>query len=357
MTLVKRHHQKRHHQFEVKKNRFSATKINELCSSSAYNHIYCDQKPQESLSASSSFQKEVGSDAFIEKVPSASSTPCESQFSGAEMMGSSTFSSGSTTLSCPIPTAITWWRTTHADQVQNRAIIGYTDGCIVVVGKKYLSFLRITKFHFCIFLELTNNCPYIGNTVIERGVIEKLAICKDSCCDTIYLLITTSSREQFKLLLEQKSTGYIAFSSDVRNMEHSRSFIRTSENEWEVVAQETEVIGENETEPQTSTTTTTTTTDDLSKLFPAAKARLISLRDLGAKKIENLKMKLSESRNKTREKEKVDDSSRFNESSTCIPELLTTPSGPFFCIQNVQDTNVMGAIHSYSATLSVKLIN
>lgn len=133
-------------------------------------------------------------------------------------------------------------------------------------------------------------------------------------------------------------------------MEHSRSFIRPSENEWEVVSQGTaEAVGEIETEPQTSTTS-----DDLSKLFPAAKARLISLRDLGAKKIENFKMKLSESRNKAREKEKVDESSRFNANSTSIPEMLTTPSGPFFTIQkNVQNTNVMGAIHSYSATLSV----
>lgn len=170
------------------------------------------------------------------------------------------------------------------------------------------------------------------------------------------MLITTSSREQFKLLLEQKSTGFISFSNENSSssrgssMEHSRSFIRPSaESEWEVVTQGTEAIGEIETEPQSSTT------DDLSKLFPAAKARLMSLRDLGAKKIENFKMKLSESRNKTREKEKVDDSSRFNASSSCIPEMLTTPSGPFFTIQNVQNTNVMGAIHSYSATLSVKL--
>lgn len=143
MTLAKRSKRHQQQQFEVKKNRFSANKINELCSSSAYNHIYCDQKPPESLSASSSFQKEPqGSEIYNEKVPSASSTPCESQFSGVGMMESSTFSSGSTTLSCPIPTAITWWQTTHSEQTQNRAIIGYSDGCICVV-RKYLAFLRI----------------------------------------------------------------------------------------------------------------------------------------------------------------------------------------------------------------------
>lgn len=126
MTLMKR---TKRHQFEVKKNRFSANKINELCSSSAYTHIYCDQKPSESLSASSSFQKE--SEIMV---ASTSSTPCmESQLS--TMMESSTMSSASTTITCPIPTAVTWWRTTHADQTQHRAIIGYSDGIIVVVRK------------------------------------------------------------------------------------------------------------------------------------------------------------------------------------------------------------------------------
>lgn len=132
-------------------------------------------------------------------------------------------------------------------------------------------------------------------------------------------------------------------------MEQPRSYNKPSEseNEWEVVAQATEAIA-NENEPPLSTT------DDLSKLFPAARARLISLRDLGAKKIENFKNKLAESRNKvTREKEKIDDSGRFIGCSTCMPEILTTPSGPFFTVQNFQKTNVMGAIHSYSSTLSV----
>lgn len=128
MTLTKR--SKR--QFEVKKNRFSANKINELCSSSAYTHIYCDQKPSESISASSSFQRE----GEITQVPSTSSTPLvESQISQISTMMESTISSASTTITCPIPTTIIWWRTSHAEKTQNRAIIGYSDGCIVVVRK------------------------------------------------------------------------------------------------------------------------------------------------------------------------------------------------------------------------------
>lgn len=129
VTLMKR---TKRNQFDVKRNRFSANKINELCSSSAYTHIYCDEKPQAStsMSTSSSFQKD--SSVEIE----ASSTPCESQFSNISSgMESSTVSSESATISCPIPTAVIWWRTTHADVNQNRAIIGYSDGCIVVVRK------------------------------------------------------------------------------------------------------------------------------------------------------------------------------------------------------------------------------
>jgi hypothetical protein len=70
------------HQFDIKKNRFSASKINELCSSSAYTHIYCDQKNDSaSISASSSFQKDSQSIEIEKKCTSTSSTPCESQFS------------------------------------------------------------------------------------------------------------------------------------------------------------------------------------------------------------------------------------------------------------------------------------
>lgn len=212
------------------------------------------------------------------------------------------------------------------------------------------------KFHAKIFLELANNCPYIGNTIIEKGIIERFAICKDACCDTIYLLINTSSREQFKILLEQKSTGYL-FPSDNRGylMETPPRSSRQpeSENEWEVVTQASEASS---VEVEVDQPPMASTSEDFSKLFPAAKARLLSLRDLGAKKIGNLKMKLAESRNKTiREKEKADDANRFalGGSSSVVPEPLTTPTGPYFTVQTVQSKNVMGAIHSYSSTLSV----
>lgn len=146
------HFIRRKNQFDVKKNKFSSNKINELCSSSAYNHIYCDEKPQvsSSISASSSFQKE--SSVEIVATPTIS-TPCDSQVSNISsgIMESSTLSSDSATISCPIPTAIIWWRTTHAEYNQNRAIIGYSDGCIVVV-RKYTHIFLVLNFKLTLFM-------------------------------------------------------------------------------------------------------------------------------------------------------------------------------------------------------------
>jgi hypothetical protein len=174
-------------------------------------------------------------------------------------------------------------------------------------------------------------------------------------------MINTVSKEQYKILLEQKSTGYI-FPNDVKSMEYPSSSKNKaeSESEWEVVASGNSSEGNEKVFEDTETETATSNAEDLSKLFPAAKARLLSLRDLGAKKIGTLKMKLAESRMKTKEKEKNehDASSRYQISNTSLaPELLTTPSGPYFTVQNVQNKNMMGAIHSYSSTLSVSALS
>lgn len=163
-------------------------------------------------------------------------------------------------------------------------------------------------------------------------------------------MINTSSREQYKILLEQKSTCYI-FPNETSSSDHvPRIKAHENENEWEVVTTSESM----EKVIEATETSVTSASEDLSK---AVKARLMSLRDLGAKKIGNLKMKLSE-RSKTREKEKNDyESSRFIQANAnLVPELLTTPSGPFFTCQNVMNKNMMGAIHSYSSTLSVGVI-
>ena len=197
-----------------------------------------------------------------------------------------------------------------------------------------------------IFSELVNNCPFVGNTSVEKGAIEKFAICKGTSCDTIYLMINTSTKEQYKLLLEQKSICY-TFPNDIKNPFENP---KNGENDWEILASEPyEKISESNEQEQVAGTS-----EDLPNFFPAAKARLLSLRDLGAKKIGNLKMKLAE-RNKSREKERIDtDNNRsMHENVSILPELLTTTSGPIFTVQNYQNRGMMGAIHSYSSTLSV----
>lgn len=191
---------------------------------------------------------------------------------------------------------------------------------------------------------LANNCPFIGNTIIEKSFIEKFVICRDSCMDTVTLMINTLGKEQYKILLEQKSTSY-TFPAETKSIFEQR-FQRESESEWEVVSSSSSADlqdkenGENE--PSTSTAS------DL-------KARLMSLRDLGAKKIGNLKLKLAESRIKAREKDKSKDQMPYSmmNTPTIVPELLTTPSGPYFIMQKSQNKSLMSALHPYSDTLSV----
>lgn len=194
---------------------------------------------------------------------------------------------------------------------------------------------------------LANNCPFIGNTIIEKSFIEKFIICKDSSMDTVTLMINTVTKEQYKILLEQKSTSY-TFPADTKSVLEPK-FQRESESEWEVVSSSSSADLQDkengEAEPSTSATS------DL-------KSRLLSLRDLGAKKIGNLKLKLAESRIRSREKEKSknDPSYSMMNSAAIVPELLTTPSGTFYIMQKSQNRNLMSALHPYSDTLSVSFI-
>lgn len=191
-------------------------------------------------------------------------------------------------------------------------------------------------------LALVNNCPFVGNTIIEKNCIEKFVICRDSSMDTVTLMITISSRQQYKMLLEQKSTSY-TFPADTKSVLDQR-FHRESESEWEVVSSSSSADLQDKEAGES---------DAIQSTASDLKARLISLRDLGAKKIGNLKLKLAESRIK-REKEKVKDQGQFSMNTpTVVPELLTTPSGPFFIVQKTPHKNLMSALHPYSDTLSV----
>ncbi|XP_029730146.2 uncharacterized protein LOC109403594 [Aedes albopictus] len=275
--------------------------------------------------------------------------------------------------SCPYPTCCSWWETLTNEP---RAILGYSDGSICVVA-------------------LTPNCPFLGNTNCERGSIEKLIICQDNSMETISLMINTSTREQWKLLLEQKSIKY-TFPGDISpsssqelKAEMLKSLGEGGEKpdsavleDWQIVLslpkegsggeQTADSGGEkgspSGSEPQSSDdfekvegegSTEDGKTDQqgaLPKLFPAARARLMSLRDLGAKKIGTLKLKLSESRIKAKEKERIKEQAAnlaVMELPGMYPEILTTPAGPYFVVQYLNGKYLLSALHSYSDTLSV----
>lgn len=215
-----------------------------------------------------------------------------------------------------------------------------------IEGKSDKRFFNLFFFFF-FFLVLANNCPFIGNTIIEKSFIEKFAICRDSSMDTITLMINTVTKEQYKILLEQKSTCY-TFPADTKSVLEQR-YQRESESEWEVVSSSSSADLQEKENTEGEASSSTGGSD--------LKSRLSSLRDLGAKKIANLKMKLSEGRIiKAREKEKLkNDQSQYSimNAISIVPEPLTTPSGPFFIMQKSQNKNLMSALHPYSDTLSV----
>ncbi|XP_055592814.1 uncharacterized protein LOC129744353 [Uranotaenia lowii] len=282
--------------------------------------------------------------------------------------------------SCPYPTCCSWWKTLSDEP---RAILGYSDGSICVVA-------------------LTPNCPFLGNTNCERGSIEKLVICQDNSMETISLMINTSTREQWKLLLEQKSIKY-TFPGDISPTSSSQDLkvdqqrsggmaasaatgdasersssvdLETRIDDWQIVLSLPGTSDQQDPEKGSSPGSEQHSSDDfekvegegtvedrkdispggLPKLFPAARARLQSLRDLGAKKIGTLKLKLSESRIKAKERE------RFKEQAANLavmelpgmyPEILTTPAGPYFVVQYLEGRYLLSALHAYSDTLSV----
>lgn len=193
---------------------------------------------------------------------------------------------------------------------------------------------------------LANNCPFVGNTIIEKNFIEKFIICRDSSMDTVTLMINTGSKEQYKILLEQKSTSY-TFPAETKSVLDQR-FQRESESEWEVVSSSASSADLQDKESGENEASTSTASD--------LKTVLLSLRDLGAKKIGNLKLKLAESRIKAREKEKSKDSNQYSmmSSAATVPERLTTPAGPYFILQKSSNKSLMSALHTYSDTLSVR---
>ena len=168
-------------------------------------------------------------------------------------------------------------------------------------------------------------------------------------------MVNTSTKDQYKLLLEQKSNAYI-FPNEIQEppkMCDNQTFtkLKSEQEDWEFIiptASNSDLEGTEGLDDNIS----------LPKMFPAsAKARLLSLRDFGAKKIGTLKLKLAESRIKAKEKEKYKNETAafaMTNSPTATPEILTTPAGPYFIVQKTPSKSLLSALHSYSDTLSVR---
>lgn len=303
--------------------RIVSNKMNEaIAANSLYNQFYCETGPSSSAAAS---QGSTGGESFDaasnnnnaenslsinQSNNSKGSTPIDSQILSSSLESSCI---------CPYPKCCIWWQTNNGDQ---RAIIGYSEGTICIV-------------------RLTINCPFIGTCSVERGNIEKLIICRDNNSETVTLMINTSMTEQWKLLLEQKSIGYtypdnfITASSSSAAGPHQQESMETgadtndaegnenlSEN-WQFVVnlekkeqQREGSVDEEESfqsferinadDPNLSMVDASSEGKSeggaLPKSISAAKARLQSLRDIGAKKIGTLKLKLAESRLKSKER-------------------------------------------------------
>lgn len=155
------------------RNNSSTSKINEFyTSNSVYNSFYCDSQPNSNnnntMSTSSSIKNNLSDIAkcdpefnsltnnnivnnqsnhilnnnSCENNNSMCTTPTPSQmmscsmssFVESSMISSATGSTAS--ISCPIPTSLCWWKTTHDE---NRAILGYSDGAIAVVCEYFFS--------------------------------------------------------------------------------------------------------------------------------------------------------------------------------------------------------------------------
>ena len=155
-----------------------------------------------------------------------------------------------------------------------------------------------------------------------------------------FFQINSSVKEQWKLLLEQKSIGYI-FPGDKKinakrqlsdDVATSNSLSKSNDDDWQIVYPLATNSGEEQDEQMTTSPECSNSDEEQSAvamesesddgivkdesgevseiitanggILPAARARLVSLRDLGAKKIGALKLKLAENRMKVSDKGK-----------------------------------------------------
>lgn len=157
--------------------KYSPEQINEILSNNVYQSFYMPTSELKRISGSSYTENTMQSSGEhnSEAISIAEKSPdgCEKCFSendeNTENLGSETANL------CPFPLSVVWWSTSRLDEQkhQHRAVIGYSDGSICVVG-------------------LAPNCPFIANTSIESksGGISQMIICRDTIVKSVSLLVS-----------------------------------------------------------------------------------------------------------------------------------------------------------------------
>lgn len=159
--------------------KYSPEHINEMVlSNNIYQSFYMPPSELKRISASSNMDNTMqsSSEQNSEAISIAEKSPdgCEKPIAEPNGSTSPEIAQQQPMDVCPFPLSVVWWCTSRHDEQnhQHRAIIGYSDGSICVVG-------------------LAPNCPFIANTSIESksGGILQMTICRDTIVKSVSLLV------------------------------------------------------------------------------------------------------------------------------------------------------------------------
>ncbi|XP_046477721.1 uncharacterized protein ca [Neodiprion pinetum] len=157
------------------------------------------------------------------------------------------FSSLNTQSSYARPSALVWWQ--GVVDCSHVGIIGTEHGEIVLVN-------------------LENGCQ-VGLTNV-KGNVANLHICQDSSLDVVSLLITNQTHQQWRLILEQRTNGYVYPLEGGKPFHRSNPLLHSSGG-----------------------------LSDEVKNFPTTRSRLQGLKQLSVEKLAILKQKLAETRSRS----------------------------------------------------------
>ncbi|KAJ8917788.1 hypothetical protein NQ315_010694 [Exocentrus adspersus] len=188
------------------------------------------------------------------------------------------------------PTSVVWWQTLDCNQ---NALVGFENGAIVLIS-------------------LTDG-RCLGTCFITESVA-RLCLCQDNSLETVSLLINGVSGQQWRLVLEHHSTGYV----------------------W----------------PPDSNT----------QVDDSTRSRLYSLKQLGVDKLASLRQRLTEARGGRRDSQTSDTASESshsesNHSTQSGPELLPYLCDTFFAPQYARNKYLFSAFYRPTSLLTVHAVD